>query len=348
MNKEQMQAAEKAMIEWLSHENELGKAPSKIECVNEFDLYDLHYYVFRYKAKFLGDWLIAVCGGYEGDELEHCGHIFSRMEKYNEKTAVQDSIDMVEEIRSYWMAKAQHQQEFEEKYNKNTEFINQEKINADDIMNQFVKTDSRYFLTVGEIDCPSGNIVVSDPLAYLPIARFSPKLTKIIPSGKYPVLVSICRQSDIGIRMCTAMLKIKDTEAVEYERATATEDTVIKLEDGDMEGFPVDAGVMTICDAAVANDFIDFIDDWHKENPDGNHYDDYFAAFFAKSYEELPDYQREGGDFIEWANPNTGKKMVMIASGLGDGFYGAYYGYDKDGDICQIIVPMVNPSIFGC
>ena len=38
--------------------------------------------------------------------------------------------------------------------------------------------------------------------------------------------------------------------------------------------------------------------------------------------------------------------MVMIASGLGDGFYSAYYGYDSAGEICQIIVPMVNPSLF--
>ena len=47
-------------------------------------------------------------------------------------------------------------------------------------------------------------------------------------------------------------------------------------------------------------------------------------------------------------NPDTGSKMVMIASGFGDGFYNSYYGYDAENEICEIIVPMVNPDIFGC
>ena len=55
------------------------------------DLHDLHYYVFRFKAKMLGEWMLGVCGGYEGDELDHCGHVFSQMEKYNDRTAIEDA-----------------------------------------------------------------------------------------------------------------------------------------------------------------------------------------------------------------------------------------------------------------
>ena len=33
------------MIEWLSDEHELGKAPSKIEVAGEFDYDDAHYYI---------------------------------------------------------------------------------------------------------------------------------------------------------------------------------------------------------------------------------------------------------------------------------------------------------------
>ena len=38
MNKEQLYAAQTAMIEWLSDSHELGKKPFKIECAGEFDL----------------------------------------------------------------------------------------------------------------------------------------------------------------------------------------------------------------------------------------------------------------------------------------------------------------------
>lgn len=105
--------------------------------------------------------------------------------------------------------------------------------------------------------------------------------------------------------------------------------------------------MISICDEQVAKEYKDFIYEWYKDNPDGNHYDDYFAKLFKESDEKLPQYQREGGDFIEWENPNTKNKLVMVASGLGDGFYQSYWGYDSNNDICELIVPLINPDLFG-
>lgn len=41
MNKEQLYAAQTAMIEWLSDPHELGKKPFKIECAGEFDFNEI-------------------------------------------------------------------------------------------------------------------------------------------------------------------------------------------------------------------------------------------------------------------------------------------------------------------
>ena len=106
MNIEQMNAAKESMIDWLSHPNELGKPPAMIECAGTFDLHDMHYYIFKFKKRKLGAWLLGVCGGYIDDELEHCGHVFSDMQEYYEKTAVIQATGMVEMIRSYWMNEA--------------------------------------------------------------------------------------------------------------------------------------------------------------------------------------------------------------------------------------------------
>jgi len=347
MGKEQLNAAQQSMIKWLSHENELGKAPARIECTKEFELYGLHYYVFRFKAEPLDKWLLAVCGGYEENGLEHSGHIFSDMKSYNDKTAVEDATEIVERIRAYWMKRARRQQQLNDMIKANTDFRTQQEIPVKDIENQFVKTENRFYLAVGSVDFPTGSVIVADPLAYLPSRQFSPVLNKKVPAGeRCSVEVSLCRNDVIGLRMCTARLVIKQTPAVKYIKASATEDTVIKLKDGSIEGFPVDAGMICFCDKQTAEEYREFLDRWYAENPDGNHYDDYFAALFAESYSNMPAYQREGGDFIEWINPDTNSRMVMIASGLGDGLYNAYYGYDADDNICQIIVPMVNPDIF--
>ncbi len=107
MAQTQENAALQAMKEWLAHPQELGKAPARIECTGTFELHGLRYYLFRYKKTLLGSWLLGVCGGYEGDELEHCGHVWSEMEPYDESTAVEKATAMVEMIRAYWMQQAE-------------------------------------------------------------------------------------------------------------------------------------------------------------------------------------------------------------------------------------------------
>lgn len=110
----QQEAAAAAMTEWLSDEHELGKAPAKIECAGEFDLHDLHYYIFKYKKTFFGKWLLGVCGGYEAGAVEHCGHVFSEMQEYREESAKEQAVSMVEMIREYWMTRGKEQQSEEE------------------------------------------------------------------------------------------------------------------------------------------------------------------------------------------------------------------------------------------
>lgn len=342
----QSEAAKQAMIAWLSDEHELGKAPSKIECADEFDLYDLHYYVFRFKKGMFGDWLLGVAGGYEKESNEHCGHVYSDFEKYQKETALDSARQMVEKIRAYWMGQAK-QQQIKECFERNLKYISKTEISAETIEKQFVRDEKHYYLTVGKADFPSGRIVLADPLAYLPSKKYSPQLEIAIPIGSYPVDVSIYRNEDIGIRMCTARLKVKETRAVRYICAMPTKETAVSANnEGVLSGFPVEAGMMTICDAKVADEYGQFLDGWHNENPDKNHYDDYFATFFAQSYQTFPAYQREGGDFIVWNNPISNHNMVMIASGFGDGFYQGYIGYDENDEVCEVIVPMVNPELF--
>lgn len=239
------------------------------------------------------------------------------------------------------------QLDIQKAFEENLKYISNIEKDVDAIKRQFVKTNTRFYLTIGKIHCPTGNIIVSDPLAYLPSNKYSPVLDIQIPIGEYPVDVSICRSNEIGLRMCTVRLKIKETNAIVYKLANPTnESAAFEGKDGVLSGFPVDAGMISICDQQVAKEYKNFLDNWYKDNPKGNHYDDYFAKFFKDSEENFPQYQREGGDFIEWENPETKNKLVMVASGFGDGFYQSYWGYDSKNEVCELIVPLVNPDLF--
>ena len=109
--KTQKEAAMDSMVAWLSDENELGRPPFTIECAGEFDLHEMHYYYFKYRKDPSAPWLLGVCGGYEGDGLEHCGHVFSRMEEYDEATAVEQATALVEQVREFWMNEAKRWEE---------------------------------------------------------------------------------------------------------------------------------------------------------------------------------------------------------------------------------------------
>ena len=106
MNTKQLQAAQENMVNWLIDPHELGKKPYKIECVGEFELHDMHYYIFRFKPGMFSGWLLGVSGGFEDDSLEPCGHTFSDMKPYNAATAQNECIEMIEKIRAYWMEQA--------------------------------------------------------------------------------------------------------------------------------------------------------------------------------------------------------------------------------------------------
>lgn len=230
---------------------------------------------------------------------------------------------------------------------KNLKFISQTEIDTTIIERQFANTQTRSYLTIGQIDCPTGHIIVSDPLYYLVTGKLCPQLALSIPVGTYPIEVAICNHPHVGIRMCTARLNIKESKALRYVRAQPTkESAAAKCSDGILSGFPVETGTMSFCDVQVAKEYRAFLVKWGETHHNKQYYNDYFAHFFTESEKALPAYQRKGGDFIEWTNPDSGHRLVMIASGFGDGFYQCHWGYDAEGDVCELIVPMINPDLF--
>ncbi len=95
------------MIQWLSHPSELGRRPARIELTGSFDYLDMKYYVFKFRKGLLNSkWLLGVCGGYENDDLTHCGHVFSDYSEYHQPTEVEDACRIVEMIRQYWIQRA--------------------------------------------------------------------------------------------------------------------------------------------------------------------------------------------------------------------------------------------------
>lgn len=195
-----------------------------------------------------------------------------------------------------------------------------------------------------EVRFPSGEIIIGDPLSYLQSKNQTSYLVKDIESGSYPIEIGIIHSDVIGLRMTGMKLKISNEEPISYELVET-----YFIDDGEkkeaMPGLPVEAGMATICDKKAVESYWDFVNKWHRDNPQGNIYDDYFAMLFAQSYQELPDLQTELGDFIRFEVPGTDQEMVMVSSGFGDGFYSAFWGHDKYDHICELVIRFINPKL---
>lgn len=231
-------------------------------------------------------------------------------------------------------------------FEKNLKFLNQKSYPAEFFRGLFTESEKIKIHTIDEADFRSGIVVIADPLCYLG-TRYQTVLERKIPKGSYPVEISVLLSDMAGVRIAAARLKIKQENAASYKLAMpkgSTEDDLGKP--GIFTFFGVDTGTACFADMGQAVEYDMFLKKWHEENPDKNHYDDYFAEMFAASYEKYPELQREGGDFISWRLPKTNSRLIMFASGLGDGIYSSYWGLDEKDEPVELIIPFLNPEFF--
>ena len=145
-----------------------------------------------------------------------------------------------------------------------------------------------------------------------------------------------------GSRVAAAKFRISGRDVKAYEIAEA-------------EGVPgkaaytffgVDTGTACFADEAASEEFCRFLEKWRGENPGKNLYADYFEERFRERREDKPGDALRRWDLLCWAIPESGRRLVMFSSGVGDGIYSGYWGLDADGEPAELIVPFLNPEYF--
>lgn len=186
-----------------------------------------------------------------------------------------------------------------------------------------------FILDMGDISFPTGDILVRDPLVWL--NRDEKAYLQSVPKGRFRIETLVVKLEEDHYRYALSRVKFRESLPVIYYEALKGDENLDDVDDDSIFGFNVDAGLATIVDVETRNAYCDFEDKWYAENPGKNIYDDFFAAIFAKSAEENPLYQRDGGDWINFKIPNSELSIPMIQSGFGDGRYPVYFGYDENG-----------------
>jgi hypothetical protein len=196
-----------------------------------------------------------------------------------------------------------------------------------------------FILDMGEIEFPTGDILVRDPLVWL--NRDEKAYLTSVPRGKYRIETLVVKLDEDHYRYALSRVRFTENAHKIYYEALKGDENLDDVDDDSIFGFNVDAGLATIVDVATKNAYCDFKDKWYAENPDKNIYDDFFTEVFEKNAEDNPDYQRESGDWINFKIPNSELSIPMIQSGFGDGRYPVYFGYDENGKLCDLVVEYI-------
>ena len=196
-----------------------------------------------------------------------------------------------------------------------------------------------FILDMGEIEFPTGDILVRDPLVWL--NRDEKAYLTSVPRGKYRIETLVVKLEEDHYRYALSRVRFTENVPKIYYEALKGDENLDDVDGDSIFGFNVDAGLATIVDVATRNAYCDFKDKWYAENPDKNIYDDFFTEVFANNAEENPNYQREGGDWINFKLPNSELSIPMIQSGFGDGRYPVYFGYDENGILCDLVVEYI-------
>ena len=199
-------------------------------------------------------------------------------------------------------------------FEKNLDFLRKDEYSKEFIENLFTESDRISLHTIGEVDFPTGEVIIADPLCYLHSEENRKILNRTIPIGKYEVELAILNSKTISKRVAGARLKIKNDKIIRYEQ---TQNKSSKL-----NGFSVDAGLASFCDVTVAEEYTKF----YSNN-------DYFIKLL------------QGKQFIHWELPGTNHKIAMFETGFGDGYYMSLYGLNEKDEVCELVIPFINPEL---
>jgi hypothetical protein len=167
---------------------------------------------------------------------------------------------------------------------------------------------------IARLALPSGQLVACDPLVYLERAR---RFTRQAPRGSFPVVLT-----DLGPRSDILMASVRFGERfpVRWEPALLDGES-----EGEIRGYPVDAGTGCYVDATIAalapRDGLDLLE-----------------------RARVAGYDREGyADLV--LDGATGGNLVLFRSGAGDGSYPVFWGLDAHGAPAALVTDFGGESL---
>ena len=176
-------------------------------------------------------------------------------------------------------------------------------------------TINLYGITIGKIKITSSHIVACDPGH---IDEYGIPFTQAFPNGEYPVQLSIANVSGEET-IAFARINFSDEPVEKWEFALQKGQSPIPVGGEKMHGYSVDLGVGVFMDEEASK----ALDKTHLTDSD------------ADLYKEMNKHYHNDWKYTIY---NFGTyNLAAFSSGLGDGYYATYVGFDAKGNPCRLL-----------
>lgn len=173
-----------------------------------------------------------------------------------------------------------------------------------------------YGVKIGSLKITSGRIVACDPLL---IEEYGLPFTYVFPKGSFPVELAIARLENKGETVAFARIRFSDAPVARWEYALLKDQQQLPPGSEDAPGYIVDAGHGSFMD----EDALKALDRRKVVRLSGDVYKDINSKF------------RNGWGATVY---NSGESnLAVFTSGLGDGRYSTYIGFDAAGQPCRLL-----------
>jgi len=190
---------------------------------------------------------------------------------------------------------------------------------------------------IGDVNLPTGRIIVSDPFFSLEQRPFS----RTVEPDKYPVFIYVSQIDAAHHRIAYAKIKFRPEEPKTWILALTddlTNEELTDLGEDEFYGFPVESGLACFLDEETNTRFVAKLDELQEKNPESNYYDDVLSEEFM-AYSGKNNFSRELGDWNDHKpDADSDNNVIMFASGWGDGYYPAYWGITENGDLAELTI----------
>ncbi len=214
----------------------------------------------------------------------------------------------------------------------NQNFCQRNYVEPRDILSIFAGEKKVELVKVGDMDVTSNRLLLADP-CYLGSNMILPMERTVTP-GKCPVYAAVMTTMMTGRVIAGVKVKVSDAATVRYELAMPLGIKAWTVDDPMVYPYvDISTGVGCIVDKETELSF-------------AAAYNRHFNVTGKDMILDLLEPMVQESGYAMFTIPDTEVNVPIFSTGLGQGAYNSYWGFDRDNKLTELVFPFVYPELF--